>query len=108
MRHREISLCLIFFLCDYFSIRFPDRYYAICGGRVGNTAGNVGAFQLNVNNTAGNANWNIGASLPSLNTREIGIDVKIPVIISGLRLPQHIMPYVVVTSGTRLVLEFLT
>lgn len=48
-------------MCAFFAKCFKK---AIFGGN-SNNGSNCGAFYLNVNNLASNANWNIGVSLSS-------------------------------------------
>lgn len=48
-----------------------------CGGNFGNT-GNAGVFNVNVNNTRGNLNFNIGfrSALPSKKTEDEGLRIE--------------------------------
>ena len=48
---------------DNFGRNTSAVYIAIVGGNCNNSAGNVGAFLMNLNNEATNSNWNIGACL---------------------------------------------
>lgn len=52
------------YYCDYW-YQSSGLRFALRGGNSNNTVANYGAFYVNLNNTASNTNWNIGAAVTS-------------------------------------------